>query len=123
MTDATPNPLPPGILPAGVERANVNVITDGLDPQLFAFLTPLGLVHLHLFDAPAVITSAKDANHTHGSKHYIGKAVDIRVKGLLPKWQPTLLLVLTVLADRFKLCVFDESNLPGEAHIHIEVAG
>lgn len=122
-TDATLNPLPPGVLPAGVEAASGSVITTGLDPALFAFLTPLGLVYLHLFDNKCVITSARDAMHGKGSKHYIGQAVDLRTRNLPPEWQSTFLLVLTVLADRFKLTVFDERNQPGEPHIHVEVAG
>jgi len=123
MNDATPNPLPPGVLPAGVERASASVVTEGLDAGLFAFLTPLGLTMLSLFDQPAVITSARDAIHGTGSKHYTGKAIDVRVRDIRPEWQSTFLLVLTVLAQRFKLTVFDERNLPGEPHIHVEVAG
>jgi len=123
MTDATPNPLGPGVLPAGVQRASASVITDGLDPKLFAFLTPLGLVALHLFDQPVTITSAKDALHGVGSKHYTGHAVDLRTRDMRLEWQSTFLLVLTVLADRFGLTVFDERNLPGEPHIHVETAG
>lgn len=123
MTDATLNPLPPGILPAGVERATPAVVTDGLDPKLFAFLTPLGLVFLHLFDRPAVITSGRDALHAKGSKHYEGKAIDLRVKDMLPEWQSTLTLVLLVFAERYGLAVFDERFLPGQPHIHVEVAG
>ena len=123
MPDATLNPLPPGVLPPGVERASAAVVTDGLDPVLFAFLTPLGRVCLSLFDMPAVITSARDAIHSRASKHYTGHAVDIRVKDVPPRWQYAFLIMLCVLADRFRLCVFDESNLPGEAHIHVETAG
>ena len=123
MVDATANPLPPGVLPAGVERATPAVVTDGLDPQLFAFLTPLGLVHLHLFDVPAVITSGRDASHSKASKHYSGKAVDLRIKHLPLQWIDTYLLVLGVFEERFGLAVFDERFLPGETHIHVEIAG
>ena len=123
MPDATPNPLPPGVLPAGVERATPNVVTEGLDPKLYAFLTPLGLTMLHLFNTSVVITSARDAVHGKGSKHYVGKAIDIRTKDLLPQWQSTLTLILLVFAERFGLAIFDERFLPGEPHIHIEVAG
>lgn len=123
MSDATPNPTPQGTLPVGIQRASAAVVTDGLDPKLFAALTPLGLVHLHLFDVPLTITSARDAIHGKGSKHYTGHAVDVRVKDLRPEWQSVFLLVVTVICDRFGLTVFDERNLPGESHFHIETAG
>ena len=122
MTDATLQPLPDGVLPVGVERADSRVVTTQLHKALTAFFVPLGLVHLHLFDMPAVITSARDSVHVPASKHGQGKAVDLRIFDKRPKWQPVYLLVLTTLGDRFGLTVFDESDLPGEAHIHVEVA-
>lgn len=116
---ATPMPL----LPPGVERAADTVNLNGLDGVLWTFFTPLGRTCLSLFDTPVFITSARDGNHVQNSKHLQGKAVDFRTKNLPPKWEPVFLLVLGVLSDRFKLAVFDESNLPGEPHIHVEVAG
>jgi hypothetical protein len=123
MPDATPNPLPDGVLPSGVEKARPEVNVTDLHPSLVAFLVPLGLVHLHLFDLPVVITAGRDGLHSPGSKHHSGDAVDLRVKDLPDKWRAAHLLVLSTLSDRFGLTVFDESNLPGQPHIHVEVAG
>jgi len=123
QTDNTLNPLPPGILPVGVERKDASVVTDGVNPALMLFLTKLGLVSLHLFDLPVIVTSAKDGAHASGSKHYRGDAVDVRISDKSPLDQSAFLLVLTTLARQFKLAVFDESNLPGASHVHIEIAG
>jgi hypothetical protein len=123
VSDATLNPIPPGALPVGVERKDAAVNFDGVDPSLLSFLAKLGLVHLHLFGSPCTVTSARDSVHGLHSKHFAGKALDLRVADLPPKWQPAFLLVLCVLADQFRLTVFDESNLPGAPHIHVEVAG
>lgn len=123
MVDATINPLPPGALPVGVERKDSTVLTQGLNPVLMSFLVRLGLVHLHLFGAPVVITSGVDAKHAVNSKHYKGDAVDVRIMDKASYAQPCFLLVVCTLAKNFNLAVFDESQLPGAPHVHIEIAG
>ena len=123
MSDATVNPLPPRVLPTGVERKDATVLTQGLNPVLMQFLTRLGLVHLHLFGTPVVITSAVDAKHAVGSKHYKGDAVDIRIESATGRNASALFAILYVFEPEFGLAVFDESQLPGAPHVHIEIAG
>jgi hypothetical protein len=123
MPDATLNPLPPGVLPAGVTVATGAVNIVGLNPILMAFLVRLGLIHLHLWDTIAVITSAKDGKHTHGSKHDRGDAVDLRTKDKSTVEQETLLEIVLALERRYPIAVFDERNMQGNPHIHVEVAG
>jgi len=123
MSDATLNPIAAGNLPVGVERKDSTVLTLKLNPVLMSFLTKLGLVSLHLFDTPVIITSAVDATHAPNSKHYRGDAVDVRITDKPEKDQAAFLLVVSVLSRQFKLAVFDESNLPGASHVHIEIAG
>jgi hypothetical protein len=123
MPDATESPLPPGVFPAGTQAKNATVSLIGVDPVLIAFLTRLGLIHIHLFDAVLVVTSARDAIHGKGSKHYVGKAVDLRISDLAIEMRPVFLMVLFALTPRYKLAVFDEEQLPGEAHVHVELAG
>jgi len=109
--------------PVGVELKSPAVNIADLDGRLRLFLATLGLVHLHLFNAPAVVTSGKDSVHVESSKHGQGKAVDLRVSDLREGWQQTFLLVVCTLCDRYGLTVFDERNLPGGPHFHVEVAG
>lgn len=123
MSETSPaNSLPPGVAPTGCELASPGVNLVGVKDALMSFLGVAGLVHLHLFNAPLVITSAVDKLHVTHSKHYEGAAVDLRVSDKRPTWQAAWVLVLRVLADRFGLTVFDESNLPGQPHIHMEIA-
>lgn len=123
MSDATMNPTPPGILPAGIERKDDSVDTAHLNPVLSLFLRSLGLVHLHLFGKPCVLTSAQDGTHAIGSKHYKGYAVDLRMVDKTGIEQAAFLMILTVLARQMKLAVFDESTVPGAGHVHVEIAG
>jgi len=123
MTDATDKTGPDFIVPAGVELKDSGVNVRDIDPALQSFLIVLGLVHLHLFNLPVVVTSGKDSQHVGSSKHYKGDAVDLRISDLLPAYQPAFLLALRVLCDRFHLAMFDESYAPGMGHVHVEIAG
>lgn len=123
MTDATNRTGENFIVPPGVELKDATVNVRDIDPALQSFLIRLGLVHLHLFGAPVVITSGKDSNHVTSSKHYAGHAVDLRISDLPASAQPAFLLALRVLCDTFHLAFFDESYAPGMGHVHIEIAG
>ena len=123
MPDATESPLPPGTFPAGTQPKDSSVSLIGVAPVLISFLTRLGLIHMHLFDSILTVTSARDAVHGKGSKHYIGKAVDLRISDLPQRSVAVFLMVLYELTPRYKLAVFDEEQLPGEAHVHVELAG
>ena len=123
MSESTQMPIPPGVLPVGVERKDATVLTQGLNPVLMQFLTRLGLVHLHLFGVPVIITSAVDAKHAPGSKHYKGDAVDVRILDKVPLSRSCFLLVVIELASQFGCAVFDETNLSSAPHVHIEIAG
>lgn len=87
------------------------------------FLARLGLVHLHLFGTPVVITSAVDSVHSPNSKHAKGDAVDLRIMDKSPRQQAIFLLLIFELSKTFPVAFFDESNLPGQPHVHVEVAG
>ena len=123
MTDATVNPTPAALPPVGVELKDSAVILDGVDAKLIAALRVIGLVHLHLFDCPVIVTSARDQEHGVNSKHYKGLAVDLRLSDLRASWYVPFLSVLYVLSDRFGLAIFDEHNLAGSSHVHVELAG
>jgi hypothetical protein len=123
MTDATDSTGKYWLPPAGVELKDASVNVSDIDPVLQSFLVRLGLIHLHLFNAPVVVTSGKDAIHAASSKHYKGDAVDLRITDLPPGDQPAFLLILRVLCDKFCLAMFDETYAPGMGHVHVEIAG
>lgn len=118
-----------GLPPAGtpfpqyVESKSSAVSLEGVEPVLIDFLTVLGIVHFALWSSPLIVTSARDQVHLMGSKHSQGKAVDLRVNDIEIQARDRLLAVVLVLCDRFKLTVFDERNLPGAGHFHVELAG
>lgn len=123
MSDATDRTGPDFVVPPGVELKDASVNVKEIHPVLQSFLIRFGLVHLHLFGTPVVVTSGRDAQHVASSKHYNGEAVDLRINSLPASYQPAFLLVLRVLCDTFHLAMFDESFAPGAGHVHVEIAG
>jgi hypothetical protein len=120
--DKTPPAAPSLLFCQGIMRANDAVSLDGLNPILIQFLKALGPIHDGLFGTLAVITSGKDKLHVASSKHYKGDAVDLRINDKGGREQLTFLIILMELAGRYRLAVFDESFLPGQPHIHVEIA-
>ncbi len=120
--DHTLQPNGKGVLPVGVERKDASVITDNLVPELMTALAKIGRVHLDLFDKPLVITSGNDAHHKNGSKHGVNKAVDLRLIDKDLGEQELFLAVLLHFDKKLKLMLFDERQLPGSDHVHIETA-
>ena len=108
--------------PQYVVAKSAEVNLKGLAEPLLEFLTVLGIVHQALWNCPLVVTSARDQIHAAGSKHAEGKAVDLRTNDIEIQARDRLLAVVLVLCDRFRLTVFDERNLPGAGHFHVEVA-
>jgi hypothetical protein len=94
-----------------------------VDEALHAFLVVAGLVHMNLFDELLTVTSGKDGVHSPGSKHAAGRAIDLRIGDVGLEDRPVFILYLRVLCARFHLALFDESNVPGAGHVHIEIAG
>jgi hypothetical protein len=123
MSTQPVNLVTSNVPPSGVELKSDAVKLIGLDGRLFQFLTTCGLVHLHCFDKPLIVTCAVDSIEHKVGKHPIGKAIDLRVSDLDPRWQDRFLLIVCTLCDRYGCTVFDERNLPGAQHFHVEVAG
>jgi hypothetical protein len=107
--------------PAHVELKSDHVSLVGLDLKLLTFLTAAGLVHHALFDLPLVVTCAVDMVEHKTGKHPVGKAVDLRINDLELFEVDRFLLAVVTLCDRIGLAVFDERNLPGAPHFHVEV--
>jgi len=123
-TAVNPPPGPPSLVVCpGVVLANHDVILEGLNPVLRQFLAALGPIHEGLFGTSAVVTAGKDKIHVASSKHYAGDAVDLRINDKAGREQLTFTIILIELSGRYRLAVFDESFLPGQAHVHVEVAG
>ena len=122
MTDATLQPNGPGVLPLGVERKDATVIVASLVPELTTALAKIGRVHLDLFDKPLIITSGNDGKHKAGSKHYVNKAVDLRMVDKDLVEQALFIDILMYLDTRLHLMLFDERQEPGSDHVHIETA-
>lgn len=122
MPDSTPQPFGKGVLPLGVERKDATVNVASLVPELTTALAKLGRLHLELFNKPLVITSANDGKHAAASKHYVNRAVDVRMLDKSDSEQALWIDVLFFCDKQLKLMLFDERQLPGSDHVHIETA-
>lgn len=111
------------IPPSGCEVKDATVNLIGVDGGLMAYVGKLGLIHLHIFGAPLVITSGKDSLHGTGSKHYEGKAVDVRMQDLDKQGRVTLTVAAYQLTDQFNVSLFIERDGNGVEHLHCECAG
>lgn len=124
MSATNPNPPLPmeWATPPDIKRASDKVNISGCDARLQQFIARLNCVHYSLFGLALVVTSGRDAIHGNGSKHYIGKAVDIRTHDKTEAQCLTLLAILNQVAPSLGLGIFDERALGDESHIHIELA-
>lgn len=120
--DSTLQPYGKGALPLGVERKDDSVNVSALVPELTTALAKLGRIHLDLFNKPLLITSGNDGQHKSGSKHGVNKAVDARMVDKSQAEQELFISVIIHLAPVLRLMLFDERELPGSDHIHLETA-
>ena len=99
------------------------IVLEGVHQPLVDFLAHLDAIHFGLFGRSFVITSGKDGQHAPGSLHAEGKAVDIRTEDKDPQGNMLFLMVLVYAVEAMPITIFDERNLPGNPHIHIEWHG
>lgn len=104
-------------------KASDNVILDGVNEKLIGYVGMLAVLHQLLFDRPLVVTSGKDSQHTAGSLHAAGRALDVRTKDKDAAELGVFMAIITFSADGNSCTVFDERALPGQEHIHIEYHG
>lgn len=100
---------------------SVNV--SGLSPKMVLYLSAVAAAHEALFSQPLCVTSGNDGGHAPNSKHSHWKAVDVRCTDLDRAGQLVFLLVLGYLSQAVSMAVFDERQLPGAGHFHVEEAG
>lgn len=106
---------------AEVQLAATSVDVSKLDEMVAGFLRQAGKLHSFLFGKPLIITSGNDGNHVQHSAHYLNFAADIRSRDLLPGEQMLFGLLLSYIAPRYKICVFDERQTAAE-HWHVQTA-
>lgn len=110
-------------LPQYIELSTPTVNWQGLVPDLLTFCGHLAMLHKLLFATPLVMTSAKDGQHAAGSLHAEGKAFDVRTKDKTDEENLVFLTVLAFICSNAPVAVFDERQLAGAPHIHIEWHG
>jgi hypothetical protein len=113
----------PPLWPRSIVLKDQSVNVSGLSHGMVEFLGVLADMHADLFDCPLCITSANDGQHAPHSKHSLWQAVDLRSASLDGEGQAVFLMVLCFLSRRYKMAVFDERQLPGAGHFHVEEAG
>lgn len=110
-------------IPANVELASKDVVLDGVQGELLSYLAELAQVHIHLFDKPLVVTSGKEGQHVQNSKHYLGRAIDLRSEDKNLEEQVLFAGVLAYFCRIRGVAVFDERAMPSGPHWHVELAG
>lgn len=89
-------------------------VTLALRPQMAAALPIIEAVHKKLGIGEAWITSGTDGQHRHDSLHYVGLAVDLRIRGLQ-------MSRIVELAEALKRALGKDFDVVIEAtHIHVE---
>ena len=58
------------------------VVFINMDSGITNIIDLLDTIHFQIVQRPTIITSARDGSHNPNSKHYIGKAIDIRTNDL-----------------------------------------
>ena len=109
--------------PIGLKTAGPHVELQGVNEQLLSFAAVLDRIHQILFNTQMVITSARDGMHAPSSRHEMGLALDIRTNDKDAEGNMVFLTVLTYAARIMPITTFDERNLPGSPHLHIEWHG
>jgi hypothetical protein len=104
-----------------VYLAEMSVDLDPVAGELRAFVGDVAQVYFYLFGRSLVVTSGKDGKHTGGSKHYTGKAIDVRSHDLDPGEQVIFLAILAYMSPEKGIGVFDERGLSSGPHWHIEL--
>lgn len=104
-----------------VAVASTAVDVTKLDASLSDFLRSAGKMHAFLFGKPMIITSGNDGNHVQHSAHYLNFAGDIRSRELAADEQMLFGQVLSFIAPRYKIVVFDERSTAGQ-HWHVQTA-
>jgi hypothetical protein len=80
-------------------------------------------MHRLAFGHDLVITSGTDGVHAAGSLHAQGKALDLRTTDKDGEGNALLLHMLAFAANGSPIAYFDERNVPGGPHIHLEWHG
>jgi hypothetical protein len=86
------------------------------------FLDLIGLLHIKLFNLPLIVTSGNDPGHVPQSKHYRNLAVDVRSWDKDPAGQLIFAALLSYLAPKYNVAIFDERARDSRPHFHIEEA-
>lgn len=106
-----------------IALADPSVRVGGLVPKFKDFLLRLGRMHYDMFDLPLIITSGNDGAHAAHSPHYENRAVDIRTHDLSDGQAAIFGACLIYFAPVVKIATFDERNVPGGPHFHVEYHG
>jgi hypothetical protein len=109
--------------PIGLKTAGPHVELQGVNDQLLSFAAALDRIHQILFTTQMVITSARDGMHAPSSRHEMGLALDIRTNDKDAEGNMVFLVMVSYAARIMPITVFDERNLPGAPHLHIEWHG
>lgn len=104
-------------------KVKEGVSIRGLQPQAFHAWYIAGQLYDEHYDVDCILTAGVDGKHGHGSLHYVGLAIDLRIRNLSPgnDLGPTTMARATVLKNELKRALGIEYDVVLESnHFHIE---
>ena len=89
-----------------------------------------GSLNLFFEDPTITVTSANDSKHSIHSMHYVGKAIDLRIRDLKTKylevqigsesWKDSIVFCYSRMAEYFPNYVFIVHVNSGAPHVHVQ---
>lgn len=96
-------------------RFKRGVVLYAMDPIVEQAMDRIDDVHRQMVGRDAIVTSARDGEHSENSLHYEGRALDFRTRDLSPELKHRLATALQAeLGD-----AYDVVSEP--SHIHVEL--
>lgn len=99
----------------------IGVSLKGMVPQMAVALQVAEAVFRDEADANVIVTSGNDSQHSPTSLHYLGRAVDLRTKHLLPGQPEIVADTLRRALGHLGFDVVFEGRGTDSEHIHLEL--
>ena len=97
------------------------VFWPGMHPRVEAAMEDLDRIHIRVTGKrPAFITSARDGKHAERSKHYAGRALDLRTNDLSTAVKHELTTAIRVFLGSDWFVDLEHEGQPFE-HIHLQL--
>ena len=92
-----------------------DVKTTNVKPEIWYAIGVAATLQRIIIGGDTTVTSLNDSTHKTGSRHYTGRAADLRTKGLTPGLKSAWLFAMREHLEPFGFDVLDETS-----HFHVQ---